>query len=269
MSGAELTRKALAQAKRLGAELLAPVEVRRLTSTDGYQLLELDDGTTLAASAVILATGVSYRTLELPGAERLRDAGVFYGASMHEARAFADEHVIVVGGANSAGQAALHFARFAASVTVLVRGPSLAARMSSYLVDQVEQTANITVRTGTEVGGVHGDERLERVDLVGDDGRRETVEAAGLFMFIGAAPCTDWLDGVVARDDHGFVLAGSHLTRGRSWKEAARADGAGDQRAGRVRGGRRARPLRQAGGVGRGRRLDRRALRAPVPGAVT
>jgi thioredoxin reductase (NADPH) len=139
---------------------------------------------------------------------------------MHEARAFAGEHVIVVGGANSAGQAALHFARFAASVTVLVRGPSLAARMSSYLVDQVEQTANITVRTGAEVAGVDGDERLERVDLVDDTGARETVEATGLFLFIGAAPCTDWLDGAVARDGHGFVLAGNHLVRGRTWKEA-------------------------------------------------
>jgi thioredoxin reductase (NADPH) len=220
VSGAELTRRALTQAKRLGAEVLAPVEARRLTECDTYRLLELDDGTTLAASAVILATGVSYRTLDLPGADRLRDAGVFYGASMHEARAFADEHVIVVGGANSAGQAALHFARFAASVTILVRGGSLAARMSSYLVDQVERTPNIVVRTGTEVGGVHGDERLQAVDLLVDGGPGETIDAAGLFLFIGAAPFTDWLDGAVARDGHGFVLAGNHLVRGRTWKEA-------------------------------------------------
>jgi thioredoxin reductase (NADPH) len=224
VSGAELTRRALTQAKRLGAEVLSPVEVRRLTVSDTYRLLELDDGTTLAASAVILATGVSYRTLDLEGADRLRDSGVFYGASMHEAKAFADEHVVVVGGANSAGQAALHFARFAASVTILVRASSLGARMSQYLVDQVERTENITVRTGAEVAAVHGDERLDGVDIVVDDGAggasKEALAATGLVLFIGAAPGTDWLDGAVARDEHGFVLAGSHLVRGRTWKEA-------------------------------------------------
>jgi thioredoxin reductase (NADPH) len=220
VSGAELTRRAITQAKRLGAEVLSPVEVKRLTVCDTYRLLELDDGTTLAAGAVILATGVSYRTLDLPGAERLRDSGVFYGASMHEARAFAGEHVVVVGGANSAGQAALHFARFAESVTILVRASSLAARMSSYLVDQVEQTANVAVRTGAEVAAVHGEERLEAVDITVDGAPGDTLAATGIFLFIGAAPCTDWLDGSVARDDHGFVLAGNHLVRGRTWKEA-------------------------------------------------
>ncbi len=179
VSGAELTRRALTQAKRLGAEVLAPVEVRSLRSSQTYRLIELDDGSTLTAGAVILATGVSYRTLDLPGAERLRDSGVFYGASMHEARAFAGEHVVVVGGANSAGQAALHFARFAASVTVLVRASSLGARMSSYLVDQVERTPAISVRTGAEVVAVHGDERLEAVDIVADGATTTPCRPAG------------------------------------------------------------------------------------------
>jgi thioredoxin reductase (NADPH) len=219
VSGAELTRRALTQAKRLGAEILSPVDCLRLTPQDPYRVLHLDDGTTLAASAVIIATGVTYRSLDLDGAERLRDAGVFYGASMHEAKAFAGEHVVVVGAANSAGQAALHFARFAATVTVLVRGKSLAARMSSYLVEQVDKTQNIVVRLETEVVAVHGADRLEAIEVRNGDGGRETVAATGLFIFIGAEPSTAWLEGVCARDEHGFLLSGAALVRGRGWKE--------------------------------------------------
>ncbi|HEX7096165.1 MAG TPA: NAD(P)/FAD-dependent oxidoreductase, partial [Acidimicrobiales bacterium] len=182
-------------------------------------LLDLDDGSTVAANALIIASGVSYRTLDVPGAEDLRDAGVFYGASMHEARSYQGEHVAIVGAANSAGQAALHFARYASQVTMLVRGDSLSARMSDYLVKQIERTPEIVVRYRTQVAAVHGNRRLECVDVVTDDARMDTLVVTGLFVFIGARPHTEWLDGTVARDSLGFLLSGSDLVRGRTWKE--------------------------------------------------
>jgi len=219
LSGADLARRALDQARRLGAEVLSPTNAVRLSSLDRYRLLELDDGSTVAASALIIASGVSYRTLDVPGAAELRDAGVFYGASMHEARAYTGENIAIVGAANSAGQAALHFSRYAARVTMLVRGESLASRMSSYLVSQIERTPGIEVRCNTHVEAVHGDGRLERCDVACDDGTIETLDVSGIFIFIGAQPHTEWLDGAVERDRLGFLLAGSELVRGRTWKE--------------------------------------------------
>jgi thioredoxin reductase (NADPH) len=218
VSGSELARRALDQAKRLGAQILSPASVVKLTPQDTYRLVELDDGTILAATALIVASGVSYRTLDVDGAEQLLGSGVFYGASTHEARGYEGEDVVIVGGANSAGQAALHFARFARWVTMLVRSSTLADRMSAYLVEQVERTPTIDVRLNTEVRAVRGDGRLDHVEI-GVDGDVEELAASGMFVFIGATPCTEWLEGVVERDRDGFVVVGPDLVRGRQWKE--------------------------------------------------
>ncbi|MPY95205.1 MAG: response regulator [Acidimicrobiia bacterium] len=219
LSGADLARRALDQAKRLGAEVLSATSAAKLGRSGPYRLIELDGGGVLAASAVIVATGVAYRTLDIEGAQALRDAGVFYGAASHEARAYEGEQVVIIGAANSAGQAALHFARFAATVTMLVRAASLTARMSTYLVDQIEATPNIVVRLQTQAVAVHGAASLDEVEVVDGHGAHERLPASGLFIFIGAEPCTGWLDEAVARDAGGFVLAGPDLVRGRSWKE--------------------------------------------------
>lgn len=219
VTGEDLTRRALDQAKRLGAEMLCPATVVGLARQDHYHLVDLEDGTRIVSSALVLASGVSYRRLDVEGAEALVGRGLFYGASMHEARRYTGEDVVVVGGANSAGQAALHFARFARHVTVVVRGASLAASMSAYLVRQVEDTPNITVRLGAQVSALHGAEHLDHIDIVQAGGPPESLAAAGAFAFIGAQPQTGWLDGVVARDDHGFILVGSQLVRGPHWKE--------------------------------------------------
>jgi thioredoxin reductase (NADPH) len=219
VSGADLARRALDQARRLGAEILSPTNVVDLSTRDTYRLVGLEGGSTLAATAVIVASGVAYRTLDVAGAEALVGSGIFYGASMHDARGYEGEDVVIVGGANSAGQAALHLARFARRVTLLARSGKLDG-MSAYLVDQVAQTPGIDVRLGTRVHGVGGDGHLEHVEVVDAAGTVGRLTATGMFVFIGARPYTEWLQGVVARDDDGFVLVGSDLERGRHWKEA-------------------------------------------------
>jgi thioredoxin reductase (NADPH) len=173
------------------------------------------DGGEVAAHTVVLATGVSYHTLKVPGVAELTGRGIFYGSAATEAPACADEDVYVVGGANAAGQAAVFLARHARRVTLVVRADGLERSMSHYLVRQIRDTANIQVRTGTEVAGVEGTEHLEGLRLCDTGtGRVEEVPAAFLFVFIGAAPCTDWLDGVVERDAIGFVVTGPDLVRG-------------------------------------------------------
>jgi thioredoxin reductase (NADPH) len=219
VSGADLARRALDQARRLGAEILSPTTVVNLSSRDTYRIAGLEDGSTLAATAVIVASGVAYRTLDVAGAQALVGSGIFYGASMHEARAYDGEDVVIVGGANSAGQAALHLARFARRVTLLVRSEKLDG-MSAYLVDQVGKVPNIDVRLGTQLRDVGGDSHLEHVDVVDGAGTVDRLVATGMFVFIGARPYTDWLHDAVARDDDGFVLVGADLARGRHWKEA-------------------------------------------------
>jgi len=209
ISGGELARRAVTQARRFGVEILTTRRAKRLQVDGPTRVLTLEDGTTLNGRAVLIATGVSYRALQADGMPALTGAGVYYGAALGEGPSVRDQDVYVVGGANSAGQAAVHFARFAKTVTMLVRGASLATSMSQYLIDQIRGTANIRVWTTSEVRQAVGTDRLTHLVVTRDGGQRsETVEAAALFIFIGAEPRTDWLGEVVARDAHGFVLSG-------------------------------------------------------------
>ena len=219
LSGSDLARRALTQARRFGAEILTPQEVTALELKGPLRVLKLTDGTTLSCEALVLGTGVSYRRLDVPGAERLTGSGVYYGAAFSEASACTGQDVLVVGGANSAGQAAIFFSRFAGHVTMVVRAPSLANAMSQYLVDQIAATPNIEVRLRSAVDAVHGEHSLESVRLRHlDTGEHETRAAGGLFVFIGAEPRTDWLEGVVARDQRGFLLTGADVPPSR-WPE--------------------------------------------------
>ncbi|HXO29273.1 MAG TPA: FAD-dependent oxidoreductase, partial [Thermoanaerobaculia bacterium] len=214
LSGAELARRAVAQAQRFGVEILNPQEATGLRREDPYRIISLSDGSEVSCHALVVATGVSYRKLAVPGIDRLTDAGVYYGAAMTEAISCQGEDVYLVGGANSAGQAAMYFSRYARRVVILVRGDSLSKGMSHYLVDQILQTPNIEVRVHASVVGVHGGETLEAIDVADSKaGTVETLPGRSLFIFIGAEPRTAWLDGVVERDAHGFLLAGSDLVR--------------------------------------------------------
>ena len=208
VSGGELARRATTQARRFGVELLTTRRVAGLEVDGPTRVIRLEDDTRLNARAVLIATGVSYRQLEAEGCAALTGAGIYYGAALSEGESVRDQAVYIVGGANSAGQAAIYFAEHAESVTMLVRGPSLAAGMSQYLVDQIAATGNIRVRTGCQVMGATGSDRLEQLVLKHVDGTQETVAAQALFIFIGAVPRTDWLADVVARDEHGFILSG-------------------------------------------------------------
>ncbi|WP_079404379.1 FAD-dependent oxidoreductase [Streptomyces sp. 3211] len=212
LSGGDLTRRATIQASRFGAEILHPVEVVSLTRDDPAKILTLADGTEISAETVLLATGVSYNRLDAPGADRFEGAGLYYGAATTESSACISQHVFIVGGANSAGQAAVHFAKYAARVTILVRAASLDASMSRYLIDEIDRTPNIEVKVRTTVVRLDGEEHLERLTLHdADTGTDSEVPARFMFTFIGARPHTDWLAGVVERDEYGFVLTGSDL----------------------------------------------------------
>ncbi|MFC5951123.1 FAD-dependent oxidoreductase [Pseudonocardia lutea] len=212
VSGAQLTDRARRQALRLGAELLTAREVVGLEANGPARTVRFADGSAIHAHAVVLATGVSYRELDAPGLAELSGRGVFYGSALTEAAGCAGSDVYIVGGANSAGQAAVYFSRHARSVTMLVRGPGLQASMSQYLIEQIEGIPEITVRTCTEVVEATGGEHLEKLVLRDrNTGETETVDAGYLFIFIGATPRTDWLGDLVERDAGGFVLAGPDL----------------------------------------------------------
>ena len=214
LSGGDLARRAVAQAQRFGVEILSPQEVTGIRVEDPYRYARLADGSELSCHALLIATGVQYRTLDVPGVERLTGAGVYYGAAMTEALSCTGDDVCIVGGANSAGQAAMYFARYARQVTILVRGASLATSMSQYLIDEIAEQPNIVVRAHSQVAEACGGESLERLVIAdGETGERESVPAKALFIFIGALPCTDWLDGTVQRDAQGFLLAGPDLQR--------------------------------------------------------
>jgi thioredoxin reductase (NADPH) len=208
LSGSDLARRATTQARRLGAELLTVQDAVGLRPEGAGRLVELSGGGVLSASCVLVASGVSYRQLEVPGFAELTGAGIYYGAALTEARSCSEQHVVVIGGANSAGQAAVYFSNYAARVTMLVRGDSLERSMSHYLIEQIAALPNVEVRTGSEAVAADGDGRLARLDVRGRDGAEESLDADACFVFIGALPRTDWLDGVVARDERGFILAG-------------------------------------------------------------
>jgi thioredoxin reductase (NADPH) len=217
LSGSDLARRATDQARRLGAELLTVQEAVGLRVEGSARLVELSGGGELSASCVLVASGVSYRQLDTPGFPELTGAGVYYGAAMTEARACADQHVVVIGGANSAGQGAVYFSKYASSVTMLVRGPSLEKSMSYYLIEQIAELPNVHVRTGTSaIAAESEDGRLEGLRIAGPEGE-ESIPADACFVFIGASPRTDWLAGVVARDERGFILAGRDAQAAVEW----------------------------------------------------
>jgi thioredoxin reductase (NADPH) len=203
LSGGDLARRAVMQAQRFGVEIIAPQEVVELRVEGPYRILKLGNGSELSCHAALIATGVQWRRLEVPGIDRLQGAGVYYGGGSQEAMSYKGETVYVVGGANSAGQAALNFALYAEKIVMLVRGDSLAATMSRYLIDQIERTPNIQLWSHAEVIAVQGS----------DTDRVEQVPASAMFIYIGALPRTDWLGNTVVRDDRGFVMAGPDLMK--------------------------------------------------------
>ncbi|MCC7352617.1 MAG: FAD-dependent oxidoreductase [Anaerolineae bacterium] len=215
LSGSDLARRAVAQAAKFGAEILTPQEVTHVRVEGPYRIVTLADGGQVSCHALLVATGVSYRKLDAPGIDALTGVGVYYGAAITEAASCRDKDVFVVGGGNSAGQGAMYLAKYARTVTMLVRGESLAATMSQYLIDQIAATEKIRVWTHCTVASVQGTGGLETVTIAnGKTGAQETLPAAALFIFIGAAPRTDWVAEVVERDKYGFILTGPELTRG-------------------------------------------------------
>ncbi|MEM9904021.1 MAG: FAD-dependent oxidoreductase [Cyanobacteria bacterium P01_D01_bin.44] len=212
LSGADLARRAVAQAKRFGVEILSPQEVTSIHIEDPYRVAKLKNGAELSCHALLIATGVTYRRLDVPGLEALRGAGVYYGAATTEASACQGEDVYIVGGANSAGQAAIYCAQYARSVVLLVRGASLEKSMSQYLIDQIRDTKNITVWLHSSVVSVKGKPSLEAITVANSVTREiQTVPTTRLFIFIGAIPHTHWLGDTVERDRCGFILTGPDL----------------------------------------------------------
>jgi thioredoxin reductase (NADPH) len=222
ISGADLARRAMTQAKRLGAEILTAREVTSVRVEDPYRIVTLDDGGELSCHALLIATGVKLRTLDVPGVEPLVGTSVYYGAATSEALHYRDKKVVVIGGANSAGQGAIYLARFAERVTILARAPSLERTMSRYLIDQIERTQAIEVRASTEVVAMHGDGHLEAISTRSSrTGQTVTEPADAAFIFIGAVPCSAITAGVVELSEGGFILTGPDLlrdgTRPRGW----------------------------------------------------
>jgi thioredoxin reductase (NADPH) len=214
ISGADLTRRATTQAKRLGAEILTAREVTGLRVEDPYRIVTLADGTELSSHALLIATGVSWRELEVPGIEPLVGRSVYYGAAVSEAAHYQGGRVFVIGGANSAGQGAMSLSRFASEVTILTRGDSLQKSMSQYLIDQIDGTENISLEVQTEVTAVAGTEQVESITIRNNaTGETETAPADAIFIFIGAVPQSDIVAGIVERDDAGFIPTGPDLIR--------------------------------------------------------
>ncbi len=215
LSGSDLARRATDQARRLGAELLTIQDAVGLRAEGAGRIVELSGGGELSANCVLVASGVSYRQLDAPGFAELTGAGIYYGAALAEARSCSNQHVVVIGGANSAGQAAVHFSGYASEVTMLVRGTSLERSMSHYLIEQLAALPNVKILTEScAVAAEQEGGQLRRVLMRGADGAETPLEVDACFVFIGASPRTDWLDGVVARDERGFILAGAEVQGG-------------------------------------------------------
>jgi thioredoxin reductase (NADPH) len=213
LSGADLARRGVAQVRRFGTEVLAPADAIGLRVDGDYRVVKLSNGHELVGHSVVIAAGVQWRQLRIPGIADLTGAGVYYGAATTEAPACKDEDVFVVGGANSAGQAAVHFAEIARSVTVLVRADALSRSMSFYLDERIKKTQNISIITNCEVTEVCGNGRLDSITIHHfDTNTTETRQASALFVFIGAEPHTEWLEGVVCRDAKGFLITGANLS---------------------------------------------------------
>ncbi len=223
VSGVDLTRRATTQALRLGAEILTAQEVTAVRVEDPYRIVTLNDGSELSCHALLIATGVEVRELDVPGVKPLVGASVYYGAAISEAANYKDGRVFVIGGANSAGQGAISLSRFASKVTMLVRRDSLRKSMSQYLIDQIARTENIEVLLNTKVNSVAGEGHLEAITIENSaTGSTETLPADAIFVFIGATPHTDIVAGIVERDEWGFILTGQDLIRDgrrpKNWK---------------------------------------------------
>jgi thioredoxin reductase (NADPH) len=222
LSGGDLARRAVVQAQRFGVEILAPQEAVGIRMEGPYRIVKLSDGSEISCHALMIASGVQWRRLDAPGIDRLQGAGVYYGGGATEAISCKGETVYVVGGANSAGQAAMNFAKYAERVVIMVRGSSLSSTMSQYLIDQIKEMPKISLWSHASISEVHGETHLEEISvLCSDTGKIERVPASSVFIFIGALPRTDWLTGVVERDDRGFLLTGPDLIfdgqRPRGW----------------------------------------------------
>jgi len=223
LSGADLTRRAITQAKRLGAEFLSPQSVSDIKQKDGYKTIVLDDGPDIISRTVVITTGVDYRKLEVKGIENFTGAGVYYGAAMTEAAACKDQEVYVIGGGNSAGQGAVYLSKFASNVYIIIRKDSLTYTMSAYLIHQIENIPNIHVLTDTEIAEAQGSNCLENLKLFNIK-TKETIlsKAAALYIFIGAKPFTDWINLDIIKDEKGFIETGRELRRydsfGKIWK---------------------------------------------------
>jgi thioredoxin reductase (NADPH) len=211
VSGSDLAHRATDQARRLGAELVSVQDAVALRPEGAGRFVDLSGGTMLSSNCVLVASGVSYRKLDVPGFSELTGAGIYYGAAPVEARSCRQQRVVVIGGANSAGQAAVYLSKHASEVTMLVRGPSLEASMSHYLIQQLDDLHNVDVRIRTEAVAAEGNGHLDRLRVRGPDGDESELGADACFVFIGASPRTDWLEGVVARDERGFILAGQDV----------------------------------------------------------
>jgi thioredoxin reductase (NADPH) len=218
LSGGDLARRAVAQARRFGVEILAPQTVVSMRTEGSYRIIKLADDSEISCHALMIATGVQWKRLEAPGIDRLQGAGVYYGGGTTEALSCKGEFVYVVGGANSAGQAAMNFSKYAERVVILVRGDSLSSTMSQYLIDQIKETPNIQLWTHASVAEAHGDKHLEEISVLCSDTKKvERVPASSMFIFIGALPQTDWLGDAIERDDRGFILTGPDLMQGGQW----------------------------------------------------
>lgn len=220
LSGADLSRRAVAQARRFGADLMITQAVTGLRVQPPYKFVQLSDGSEVDCRALVIASGVQYRRLPAPGLEALTGIGVFYGAATTETAVCQGQDVLIVGGGNSAGQGGIFLADYARSVTIIVRGEGLAATMSRYLIDRLESTANIEVLPYTQIARVTGTDHLETVTIANvRNGAEETRDSAAVFIFIGAEPRTEWLGDSAVRDDHGFILTGRDLLVDGKWPQ--------------------------------------------------